>query len=106
MEEMFIKFRKSSGNKKKDDNEINVNGKYVSLRDRPESALIINFKAPEEEIMKIHDFFDGSTELEPVFMDLDNTGDVGYYYRGMTSPEEEDDKHRLSITLQLRRGTD
>jgi hypothetical protein len=106
MEEMFIKFRKSSGNPKKDQDRLKVKGKYVSLRDRPEAALIINFKTPEEEMSKISAFFSDATELEPVYMDLDDTGDVGYYFRGMTTPKEENGIYTLTVTLQLRRGTD
>lgn len=104
MEELIIKFRKSSGNVKKGEDKLEVKGDYVSLQDRQESALIINFKAPEEEIMKISQFFSGPTDLEPVYMDLDDTGEVEYYFRGTTTPKEEGDNYTYSVTLQLRRG--
>jgi hypothetical protein len=104
MEELIIKFRKSSGNVKTGEDKLEVKGDYVSLQDRQESALVINFKAPEEEIMKISQFFSGPTDLEPIFMDLDDTGEVEYYFRGTTSPQKEGDIYMYSVTLQLRRG--
>lgn len=104
MEKLIVKFRKSSGNVKKGEDKLEVKGNYVSLQDRQESALVINFKAPEEEIMKISQFFSGPTNLEPIYMDLDDTGEVEYYFRGTTTPQEEGDIYKYSVTLQLRRG--
>ena len=104
MEELIIKFRKSSGNVKKEEDKLEVKGDYVSLQDRQEAALIINFQAPEDEIMRISQFFSGPTELEPIYMDLDDTGEVEYYFRGTSTPQEEGDVFKYSLTLQLRRG--
>jgi hypothetical protein len=104
MEELIIKFRKSSGNVKKGEDKLEVKGDYVSLQDRQEAALIINFQAPEDEIMRISQFFSGPTELEPIYMDLDDTGEVEYYFRGTSTPQEEGDIFEYSLTLQLRRG--
>lgn len=104
MEELIIKFRKSSGNVKKGENKLDVKGDYVSLQDQKEAAMVINFKAPEEEIMRISQFFSGPTDLEPIYMDLDNTGEVEYYFRGTTTPQEEGDIYKYSVTLQLRRS--
>jgi hypothetical protein len=105
MEELIIKFRKSSGNVKKGEDKLEVKGDYVSLQDRQESALVINFKAPEEEIMRISQFFSDPTDLEPIYMDLDDTGEVEYYFRGTTTPQEEGNIFTYRLTLQLRRGT-
>ncbi len=105
MEKLIIKFRKSSGNVKKGEDKLEVTGDYVSLQNRHESALVINFKAPEEEIMRISQFFSGPTDLEPVYMDLDDTGEVEYYFRGTTTPQEEGDIYKYSVTLQLRKNT-
>ena len=104
MEELIIKFRKSSGNVKKGENKLEVKGDYVSLQDQKEAAMVINFKAPEEEIMRISQFFSGPTDLEPIYMDLDNTGEVEYYFRGTTTPQEEGDIYKYSVPLQLRRS--
>jgi len=104
MAELIIKFRKSSGNVKKGEDKLEVKGDYVSLQDRQEAALIINFQAPEDEIMRISQFFSGPTELEPIYMDLDDTGEVEYYFRGTGTPQEEGDIFKYSLTLQLRRG--
>jgi hypothetical protein len=54
--------------------------------------------------MKISQFFSGPTDLEPIYMDLDDTGEVEYYFRGTTTPQEEGDIYKYSVTLQLRRG--
>lgn len=100
---MIVKFRKSSGNQKKGEDKLEVKEKYISLQDRQEAALVINFKAPEEEIMKISEFFTGPTDLEPIYMDLDNSGEVGYYFRGTTTPQEDGDIYKFIVTLQLKR---
>ena len=89
MEKLIVKFRKSSGNVKKGEDKLEVKGNYVSLQDRQESALVINFKAPEEEIMKISQFFSGPTDLEPIYMDLSDTGEVEYYLEALPRPKRK-----------------
>ncbi|HMK53625.1 MAG TPA: hypothetical protein VK444_02490 [Methanobacteriaceae archaeon] len=100
---MIVKFRKSSGNKKKGEDLLEVKEEHISLQDRQEAALVINFKASEEKIKEISEFFTGPTDLEPIYMDLDDTGEVEYYFRGTTSPHEDGDIFKFSVTLQLKR---
>ena len=65
--------------------------------------MVINLRDTEEEIMRISKFLSGPTDLEPIFMDLDDTGEVEYYFRGTTTPQEEGEIYKYSVTLQLRR---
>ncbi|BDZ70349.1 hypothetical protein [Methanobacterium petrolearium] len=51
-----IVFHRVSGSKKKDKS-MDVDDKYISLQNRREGAMIVNFKGPEEKIMEIYHFF-------------------------------------------------
>jgi len=86
---------------------LELSDKYVRMQNRREGAQIINFTAPEEKAIEIHQFFDDFDELEPVLMDIDNTGAVEHYFRGMSPIEDgEDEGHpvkKFNVTLQLRR---
>jgi hypothetical protein len=107
MAEAKIVFRKSSGSKKKDKEVLEVSEENISLQNRRESALIISFKAPENKVEEINQFFDSFDELEPILVDIADAGDVEYYFRGISplkelNEEGESLKH-FSVTLQLRR---
>jgi hypothetical protein len=51
-----IVFHRVTGSKKKDIS-LDVNDKYVSLHNRREGAMVVNFKGPEDKIMEIYHFF-------------------------------------------------
>lgn len=107
MAESIITFRRASGSKKKDKEVLQVDTKYVTMQNRRGDALIISFKGPEEESKDIYEFFDGFNELEPVLMDIEGTGDVEHYFRGMSPVTSTEDVglpvNQFSVTLQLRR---
>ena len=54
------------------------------MQNSHENALIISFKSSENEIEEIYQFFDNFDELEPIFVDIANAGDVEYYFRGIS----------------------
>jgi hypothetical protein len=101
-----IVFHRVSGSKKKD-NVIDVDDKYISLQNRRERAMVVKFSGPEDELMKIHDFFDVLDDMETVPVDIDSTGPVEYYFRGISPFSDDVDEglpiKRFSVTLQLRR---
>lgn len=107
MAKSLITFRRASGSKKKDKEVLEVETKYVTMQNRRENALIIKFKAPENECRNIYQFFDGFDELEPVMMDIEGTGDVEHYFRGISDIKSTEDVglplKQFSITLQLKR---
>ncbi|MCE5214764.1 MAG: hypothetical protein LLF83_08615 [Methanobacterium sp.] len=104
MSESKMLFRRESGSKKKDNILLEVDEDRISLQNRRENALIITFKAVEDEIKDIYQFFNDFDELEPIFVNIADAGDVGYYYRGISSVEQENEgKQKFSVTLQLRR---
>ncbi len=107
MTESIINFRRVSGSKKKDKELLQVNTENISMQTRRENALIISFKTPEKESKNIYDFFDSFDELEPILMEIEGTGDVEHYFRGISpikSMEEEGESfEEFSVTLQLRR---
>jgi hypothetical protein len=86
---------------------LELSDENVRMQNRREGAQIINFNAPEEKAMEIHQFFDDLDELEPVSMDIDNTGAVEHYFRGISPVKDGEDEglpiKTFSVTLQLRR---
>ncbi len=104
MPESNIKFRRSSGSKMKDKELLEVSEDNVSMQNSRENALIITFKASENEATGIYQFFDDFDELEPIFIDIANAGDVEYYFRGISPVNKlNEDDQNFSVTLQLRR---
>ena len=101
-----IVFHRVSGSKKKDIS-IEVDDKYISLQNRQQGALIVKFNGPEEKIMEIYHFFDNLDNTETVPVDIDNTGAVEYYFRGISHLEDDLDQgfpiKKFNVTLQLRK---
>jgi hypothetical protein len=101
-----IAFYRVSGSKKKD-KLIEVDDKYIGLQNRREGALIIKFRGPEDDLMEIHDFFEALDDAESVPVDIDSTGPVEYYFRGISPLSDETDEglpiKAFDVTLQLRR---
>src|SRR5690606_27400961 len=102
-----IVFHRVSGSKKKDKS-LDVDDKYISLQNRREGAMIVNFKGPEEKIMEIYHFFDALEDMETVPVDIDSTGAVEHYFRGISPINDDNDEgfpiKKFSVTLQLRKG--
>ncbi|HTX60775.1 MAG TPA: hypothetical protein VMC48_00520 [Methanobacterium sp.] len=99
-----IIFRRGTGSKQKDKQVLEVNEDNITLQNRRENALIISFNVPEEEIVNIHDYFDGLDEHETVAVEIANAGEVEYYFRGISPVKDEDGGlQKLSVTLQLKR---
>ncbi|MDD3753006.1 MAG: hypothetical protein PHQ17_00410 [Methanobacterium sp.] len=101
-----IVFHRVSGSKKKDKS-LDVDDKFISLQNRHEGTMIVKFKGPEEKIMEICQFFDGLDDMETVPVDIDDTGAVEHYFRGI-SPIRDDEEDGLpikkfNVTLQLRK---
>lgn len=104
MSESKMIFRRESGSKKKDKMILKVDEDRISLQNRRENALIITFKAGQDEIKNIYQFFNEFDELEPIFVNIANAGDVGYYYRGISTVEQENEGiEKFSVTLQQKR---
>lgn len=101
-----VVFHRVSGSKKKDV-ALEVDDNFISLHNRSEGALVFNFTAPEEESMKIYHFFDNLDDMESVPVNIDYTGAVEHYFRGISPIEDVTDQglplKKFSVTLQLRR---
>ncbi|MDI6645161.1 MAG: hypothetical protein QME14_08905 [Methanobacteriaceae archaeon] len=98
-----IVFRKTSG---KDDSLI-VDEKYVKFQTARAGANSINFTAPIDVIENINKFFSDFTDLEPLTMNIENSGDIEYYFRGLTDIRKEKDENgeeilSLTVTIQER----
>lgn len=99
-----IIFRRGTGNKLKDKVTLEVSEENIALQNRRESALVIIFKAPVEEISTIHDYFDDLEELEGITVEIASAGEVGYTFRGISTVQDvEDGVREFSVTLQLKR---
>ncbi len=101
-----IVFHRVSGSKKKDIS-LDVDDKFISLQNRREGAMVVKFKGPEEKIMEIYHFFEGLDDLETVPVDIDSTGAVEHYFRGISHISDDTDEglpiKKFNVTLQLRR---
>lgn len=101
-----VVFHRVSGSKKKDTS-LEVDDKHISLQNKRDDAVVINFKGPEEKIVEIYHFFDGLDDMETVPVDIDSTGAVEHYFRGISPINDDTDEgfpiKKFSVTLQLRR---
>lgn len=101
-----IDFHRVSGSKKKDKS-LDVDSKYISLQNRGERAMVVNFRGPEQKLMEIYHFFDNLEDMETVPVDIESTDPVEYYFRGISPISDEVDEglpiKKFGITLQLRR---
>lgn len=101
-----IVFHRVSGSKKKDKS-LDVDDKFISLQNRREGAMVVKFKGPEDKMMEIYHFFDGLDDMETVPVDIDNTGAVEHYFRGISPIDDDEDQglpiKKFSVTLQLRK---
>ncbi|MGC9517766.1 MAG: hypothetical protein ACP5C3_08725 [Methanomicrobiales archaeon] len=84
-----------------------VDEKYVKFKTIRSGANSINFSAPNEIINDIHQFFEGFTDLEPLNMNIEDSGEVEYYFRGLTDIRKEKDENgteilTFTVTLQER----
>ena len=97
-------FRRGTGNKQKDKEMLVVSEDNITIQNHRENALIISFNAPKEDIINIYDYFENFNELEPIFLEIADAGEVEYYFRG-TSPinDVENMQQQFSVTLQLKR---
>jgi hypothetical protein len=89
--EEYIVFQKTSGNKKPSEGRIEIKQDYVTLTLRSGGSVTLNFKSYEEEILRIKEFFESMTDMEPLSMNISDTGDVGYYFKGTGPLKEEFD---------------
>ncbi len=101
-----IVFHRVSGSKQKDKS-LTVDDQFISLQNRREGAMIVKFKGPEEKIMEIYNFFNAFDDLETVPVDIDHTGAVEYYFRGISNINDDTDNSSpiktFNVTLQLRK---
>lgn len=98
-----ILFQKSSGSKRIGEDKFEVKQEYVTLISKPGGVLVMNIKAPEAESMSIHGFFEGLTDMEPITMNIANTGDIKCYFKGISPvmmDEEGESIQKFSVTFQ------
>lgn len=94
-----IIFKKDSGE------ELDIKQKYVGLKIRPHGIMTVNFRSPEEEMNRIKGYFENFRTLEPVKVDIGETGNIECYFKGVSPLLEKKDDGGLtyfflSVTLQ------
>jgi len=98
-----VLFQKSSGSERIGEDKFEVKQEYVTLISKPGGILVINIKAPKVESIGIHGFFEGLTDMEPITMNIANTGDIKCYFKGISPvvmDEEEESVQKFSVTFQ------
>ena len=94
-----ILFKRDSGE------ELDINQKYVGLKTRQNGIMTVNFRTPEEEMNNVKDFFEGLTAMEPIKLNIGETGDFECYFKGVSPLLEKKNDIGLnylflSVTLQ------
>lgn len=92
-------FKKESGEM------ISLQEKFVRLQSRAGGLLTVNFRAPEEEMITLKEFFKLFQNDEVVKIDIGGTGDINCSFKGISPILEHKDEtgfpyFALSITLQ------
>jgi hypothetical protein len=89
--EEYIVFQKTSGIKKPSDGILEVKQDYITLTLRSGGLVTLNFKSYEEEILRIQEFFESMNDMEPLTMNISDSGDINYYFKGIGPLKEESD---------------
>ncbi|QUH22761.1 hypothetical protein HYG87_02715 [Methanobacterium alkalithermotolerans] len=84
-----VVFTKSSGNSKKGENQLKVIQDIVKLKIRQTGTITVEFNGKKEEISKIKDFFENITDMEPITMNIADSGDIKSYFKGVSPFKEE-----------------
>lgn len=102
MGESTVLFRRSGGNKRIGEDKFEVKDEYVRLQDKGQGLLVINFRAPKKNLEDIYEFFDNIDDMEPLYMNIDNTGEIEHYFRGVSpiKEEEEGELYKFGVTVQ------
>ncbi len=92
-------FKKESGET------VSLLEKFVRLQSRAGGLLTVNFRAPEEEMINIKEFFKLFQNDELVKIDIGGTGDIKCSFKGISPILEHKDEtgfpyFSLSVTLQ------
>ncbi|MDO9627221.1 MAG: hypothetical protein Q7I96_06325 [Methanobacteriaceae archaeon] len=92
-------FKKESGET------VSLLEKFVRLQSRAGGLLTVNFRAPEEEMINIKEFFKLFQNDELVKIDIGGTGDINCSFKGISPILEHKDEtgfsyFSLSVTLQ------
>ncbi|MDI9624803.1 MAG: hypothetical protein QFX38_07960 [Methanothermobacter sp.] len=84
---------------------LEVNQDIVKIKEKQRGTLSIKFKSPDKsEIEEIIEFFESLTDMEPLTMNIADTGEIKAYFRGTGSLDtiKEDDKtfYTYEATIQ------
>lgn len=84
---------------------LEVNQDIIRMKERQKGTLSIKFKSPDKnEIEKIIGFFESLADMEPITMNIADTGERKAYFRGtgLLDTTKEDDKtiYTYEATIQ------
>lgn len=103
--ESNVVFRRTRRDRRTGKNEFEISDEHVRLQGKSQGIIIINFRATQKnDLMGIYEFFDNVEDMEPVTMNIADTGEIEHYFKGI-SPliEEEDGIYKFSVTMQTLR---
>lgn len=90
---------------KTDSRHLEVDDDIVTIKEKQKGTLSIRFRSPDKsKIEEIMEFFESLTDMEPLTMNIADTGEIKAYFRG-TGPLDtikEDDKiiYTFEATIQ------
>ncbi|WP_297981177.1 hypothetical protein [uncultured Methanobrevibacter sp.] len=96
----FIVFKKQYGNIKHPKvKELSINQSGVTIYEK-DTSTIINFVLPIEESLKAMKYFEEFNMGEEILFNISDTGDFECIFRGISSPQTEEDYSSFSIIVQ------
>ena len=103
--ESGVMFHRTHGNRRTGKKEFEISDEYVKLQGKSQGIVVINFRASKEDLVTIYEFFDDVDDMEPVTMNIANTGDIEHYFKGISpiSQEDESGTYKFSVTMQTLR---
>lgn len=92
-----VVFVKESGNKNKGENIFEINQNRVRMKEKQKGTLSITFESPDKgDIEAAMAFFESMTDMEPLTMNIADTGEVKAYFKG-TAPFSQSEEGGMTV---------
>lgn len=93
-----IKFTKDTGEV------LEINQEYVGIKSREDNIMSVNFRVPAQDAQVIKHYFSLFGMIEPLKMDICDTGDRPVFFRGISPILEKNENGKeysfIALTLQ------
>jgi hypothetical protein len=92
-----VVFVKESGNRNRGENVFEINQTRVRMKEKQKGTLSITFESPDKgDIDAAMAFFESMTDMEPLTMDIADTGEIRAYFKG-TAPFSQMEEEGMTV---------